>query len=125
MVFEGFLKGQKEVLDNINKELSGVKSRISKEGMHTALLIWRREAMKLTPVATGNLINSYTSKVVDKSTGIEGILANHASYALHVHEMPKTTKFQKPTASVKFVEIPLRKNTDRFLAIFEKTARIK
>ena len=140
---ERYVTGQKEVLGNITKQLEDIKGRISKKGMHTVLLLLKAECQKVTPVGpgrktqaahkeegilqhtgTGNLVNSYSIDVRENLSGVEGILANHASYALYVHEMPVTYNFNKPGTGPKFMEGPTRANADKIVDILHKTARI-
>ena len=121
---ERYITGQKEVLGNITKQLQDIKGRISKKGMHTVLLLLKAECQKVTPVKKGNLVNSFSIDVRENLNNVEGLLINHASYALFVHEMPTSYNFNKPGTGPKFMEGPTRANADKIVDILHKTARI-
>lgn len=51
------LKGLKEVMDNLNKEIEKIKGA-SLDGLLEAGLLIKAESMELCPIVTGNLMNS-------------------------------------------------------------------
>jgi len=136
---ERYIQGTGEVLNNLARELEGIKDRISKRGMWTVVLKLKAKAIPLTPVGpskatakargkhyigTGNLVNSYSTFVYETQNGIEGFLVNNAAYALFVHEMPEWYNYTKTGTGPKFVEKPLKEGQAEFLEILRNTARI-
>lgn len=131
--------GLDNVLRNLNREVRKIKGK-TKKGIIKATLLVKREAMKITPVDTGNLVNSAFSNVMVKGKDIVGTIGYTAAYAAAVHEMieSKSIKgpggmvefqrgvtFQKPGAQAKFLETPLKKNAKKILRIIKKEAKIR
>jgi len=81
----------------------------------------RRDGMKITPVDTGNLVNSWYGPIVEIAT-VKKLLVTFgltAEYAPYVHEMMKAS-FRKPGAKAKFLEEPVlqhKKNVVRLIRI--------
>ncbi len=117
------IEGLDTVLRNLNREISKIKGK-TKIGIIKATLLVKREAMKITPVDTGNLVNSAFSNVVVKGNNIVGTIGFQAAYAAAVHEMVEAT-FKKPKAEAKFLETPLKKNAKKILSIIKKEAKIR
>ena len=135
---ERYVTGQKEVLGNLTKQLEDIEGRISKKGMHTVLLLLKRKCQDVTPVGpgrktqkakghkhtgAGHMVNAYSMEVNTNSTGVYGLLINHAPYALFVHEFPATYNYNKPGTGPKFMEGPTRENAAMIVDILHKTAR--
>ena len=100
------LKGQKEVLKKLGLTVDlMVKGAV--EGLMEGGRNVRERGMRVTPVDTSNLINSWYGPIVGKSGRIILVeIGLGASYAPVVHEMVDAS-FQKPGAMAKFLERPL------------------
>lgn len=118
---ESFIKGRDRVLSNLNKEIAKIEGNITEKGMWKSILLVEREAKIETPVRTGNLINSYSREVRKEHEQIIGEIKNNAAYALIVHETP--AHYRKPGSKWKFLEDPLKKNSQRILDILANSAR--
>lgn len=119
------VRGLDNVLKNLNDEIERIKGR-TLIGLLEAGKLVRREGQILTPVDTGNLINSWYGP--EKSMGFFGkvsvTIGLTASYAPYVHEMINA-KFKKPGAQAKFLETPLKELSCEILKIIRKYAKIK
>ena len=138
--------GLTSVLKNLNCEIEGIKNR-SKKGLVKAGALVRREGEIITPVDTGNLINSwYGPTVTEKWSGeIYAEIGLTAAYAPIVHEMIDAEQalydmyygeqgsvyqkggviFKKPEAQPKFLETPLKENAGKILQIIRRNAKVK
>lgn len=119
------LTGIPKVLKNLNEHLREMKIKITKQGMHRAVLFVETKAKIYTPVRTGNLIGSYETNVIKKGDQVVGEIKNHASYAIRVHEAPPSTNWKKPGAKSKFLEDALFENKKQIFNILRESAKIK
>ena len=107
MIKKQKIKGRSQVIRNIGK----AKAKIVDKAIKALTVIGvevRSRGMKITPVDKGNLINSWYGPVITvRTTRIVCEIGLTASYAPYVHEMIEAT-FQKPGASAKFLEKPLK-----------------
>ena len=118
------MEGLTTVLKNLNKEIEGIKNRTTK-GLVKAGALVRREGQILTPVDTGNLVNSWYGPTIKKEvSGISAEIGLTAAYAPLVHEMVDAT-FKKPGAQAKFLETPLKELSGQILQIIRDNAKVK
>jgi hypothetical protein len=107
------IDGVSDVLRHLKKALIGKKKAAKQVLILTGTEV-RRRGSELTPVDTGNLINSWYGPVVISDIKSDEIIVEiglQAAYAPCVHEMMETT-FKKPEASAKFLEIPVKEVAD-------------
>lgn len=120
------IKGAKQVLANLNKEIEE-KRLAAKKGIVASVLYVKGESMKEVPVMTSNLKNSAYSDVKVSLNGVSGEVGYGVSYAPFVHEnkragktggvSPKGVRYKPPKGSTeiayaesgkwKFLEEPL------------------
>ena len=94
------------------------------KGMAKATLLVKNKSQEICPVDTGNLINSAFTDVELKGSKVVGTIGYTAAYAPFVHEMTDA-KFKKPKAKAKFLEDPLKENTQEILKILKDNIKIK
>ena len=79
-------KGQDKVFAALNKSIQGIRGR-THTGIMRAVNKVKTDAIKKTPVDTGNLRGSfYTKPLVFKKDYPAGEIGNTAEYAVYVHE---------------------------------------
>lgn len=116
----GGLGGLDVVLGNLNQQIKQIGVR-SRGGMRKALLIVRRDSVKLTPVDTGNLRNSAFTEVEEEGGQISGVIGYTADYAAEVHETDKNYK----RGQWKFLETALAQNHDAILRAIAEEVRLR
>ena len=121
MAFE--VKGLDDVMRNLQRELDGIKDR-SRTGFIAAGAFIQGEAMAITPVEFGTLVNSAFSVTTPPGAPIVTTIGYTASYAPYVHEMPPTNKFTKPGTGPKFLERPLRDNQQEIINIVRNHGKL-
>lgn len=85
-------KGLKEVQENLNKAISGIKGNVV-AGLEVAGQYVKGEAQDLTPVDHGILRNSAFSKLVKTGSSKASVVVGYtAEYAPAVHEAPMTLR---------------------------------
>lgn len=122
--------GLETVLANLNREIVAIEQR-TLAGLMAAGLHLQRKSMEAVPVEYGNLrASAYTRKSGDLSVEV----GYHAAYAVYVHEnleqrlrgQPRPSKlgtYWNP-GGPKFLERPMREESDVLLKIVADTARI-
>ena len=143
------MKGIDEVLKNLNKEIKGIEGR-TRAGVKKAGMLVEKASMKRCPVVTGNLKNSHYSEAFNTLKGPGCEIGFTAVYSPFVHENPRAGKTggvspkgiaykapinpseKRSTQAVfsvvggwKFLEIPLKRNARRILAIIRESAKLK
>jgi hypothetical protein len=113
--------GRDAVLRRLNTEVRKIKGR-TKAGMWKAVLVVDRRAAELTPVATGNLIDSRERNVFLRGDAVVGYIGYTATYAPYVHEMVRA-HFRKPGAQAKFLETALKEKAAEVLGILAAEVR--
>jgi hypothetical protein len=73
-------------------------------GVLKALILGGSEASVLTPIATGNLINSRYNKVESQGTKVVGTTGYTAEYALPVHDPDNHQQFRRASAEKEFLK---------------------
>lgn len=88
------VRGQKEILRNLNREIKLI-GRDSRRGIAVGLLSIKKDAQDMAPVDEAVLKNSaFTSTSISPSGKVSGRVGFTARYAAWVHEMPGTLKGQ-------------------------------
>ena len=116
----GAIEGLDTVLANLNKEIKALGGPKSRGGMRKALLIARRESVKLTPIDTGNLRNSAFTEVEEEGGVISGIIGYTAAYAPFVHEI----NANYVRGQWKFLETALAENHQAILAAIAEEVKL-
>lgn len=114
------LEGVDIVLRNLNKEIQGIDNR-TRSGLGAAALVVKADALKETPVDTGNLRQSAYTEVFDSPEGYSAVIGYTASYAPYVHEIDKNYN----VGNWQFLRNSLMQNETRVLRIIQNSARIR
>lgn len=113
------IDGIGKVLSNLNRSISGIKSK-SRQGLQTAALVVLGTSKELTPVDTGNLRAGTYTKLIGGLNNPGAEIGYTAAYAVFVHER---TELHHPVGQAKFLETALKQNAKRVLEIIRKTAK--
>lgn len=89
---------------NLLPSFIGKTQKRAAGGVLKALILGGSEASVLTPIATGNLINSRYNKVEQDGTRIVGTTGYTAAYALPVHDPDNAQTFRRPSAEKEFLK---------------------
>jgi len=118
------IRGQKQVLRNLNRQISLIKGR-TVEGLLAAGLFVENESNKTVPQDTGVLLNSsFTSPGSIGGNPIVKV-GYTAKYAPFVHEMPSSNNFSKTGTGSKFLLNAVTQNIRTILKIIAKRAMIR
>ena len=121
------LRGMDRVMRNLNIELD--KMRLgSAAGILEAAEFIHRDTEKtppLTPVDTGNLRSSWTTRFFRSKGKSVVVFGYSANYALYVHEMLGAINWSRPNSGAKWFEYAIKRNVDRILAIIAGNVKIK
>jgi hypothetical protein len=79
----------------------------------------------LTPVDTGNLRSSWTTRFFRRSGKSIIIFGYSANYALFPHEMLGPIKWSRPNSGAKWFEYAIKRNVDRVLHIIAVRSKIR
>ena len=118
----GVLTGKKKVKSNIQKALTKFVFKSRKSALSVGREV-RERGMRITPVNTGNLINSWYGPIIVKENPIVSEIGLTAEYAPDVHEKVYV-KFRKPGAQAKFLENPLKEVEAEILKKIQKGIKI-
>jgi hypothetical protein len=100
------ITGVVEVQTELNRKIAEIGGRRSQAAMEGAGLIVLGEARVLTPVDTGNLINSSYTESFQNGKGEWGVEIGYtAEYAVAVHETNRA--YRKPGSQWKYLETAL------------------
>lgn len=118
------IKGEREVLRNLNREIGKIRGR-TVGGMTAVGKFVQGESMETTPVDFGVLINSAFSGVGVFGKVIFARIGYTAKYAPFVHEMPDTNNFSKPGTGPKFLQRAVVNNIGIILKIIQNRAKVR
>ena len=110
------------IIEKLNIEIAKIKTK-SARGVTMALLAVKRDAIKLTPVDTGNLRASCYTQTFRTMKGPSGEIGYTAYYATYVHETNKNYKAKG--TSWKFLEKAVKRNRKKILKIIKNEAYIR
>lgn len=105
----------------VNRSLArGVRSGLTEAGM-----VWHGDAVRITPVDTGQLRQSLTWELTGVGSFMESAsgrvrLGSNLEYAPAVHE---NLDAHHPVGQAKFIETPLRENRDKYLRLVAEAIR--
>jgi len=108
-------------------ELDKMK-RGSAQGLLDAVAFIHADTEKtppLTPVDTGNLRSSWSTRFFRKNKKSVVIFGYSAKYALFVHEMIGPVNWTRKNSGAKWFEYAIKRNVDRILVIIAGRAKIK
>ena len=121
------LQGMDRVMANLHKELNQMK-RGSAQGLLDAVALNHADTERtppLTPVDTGNLRSSWTTRFFRRDKKSVIIFGYSANYALYVHEMIGPVNWSRKNSGAKWFEYAIKRNFNRILAIIAGRAKIK
>lgn len=110
------------IVEEMNKQVGKIRTR-TRAGVMSALLVVKRDSVKMTPVDTGNLRASCYTDIFLTVKGVVGEIGYTAYYAPYVHEIDK--KYRKSGTSWKFLEKALIQNKEKIIQIIKQEALIK
>ena len=138
-------KGLDQVIANLNKKVNEIENYTT-QGVVAAALLVKGEAMRKTPVDTGNLVNSAyavweggkqrgddggpaadgaivgsAKSALSSAKGPTAIIGFTAAYAVYVHEIDKN--YRKPGSSWKFLELALMENEQKILDLIKQSVK--
>jgi hypothetical protein len=113
--------GLSNVLSNLNRQIKAIPGK-TRRGLATAGLIVKAESMRMTPVDSGDLINSAYTDPYDTFSGPGVEIGYTAEYAPHVHE--HDVHYRKPGSQWKFLETALFQSADRVFEVIRDTAKL-
>lgn len=90
------------VTNNLPKLVLNIEQRAART-MHAALILGAAETSVLTPIDTGNLINSRYSNVSKDGSRIVGQAGYTADYAIPVNDPDNPQKFRRASATKEFL----------------------
>lgn len=123
------LLGLSKVLANLNKQARAIETR-TQAGLLTAGIVVRAQAMRNTPVKTGNLVGSSFGPRPFKRGSEQGVVIGYtANYAVVVHERVVgamgPVKAKEGQKGPKYLERALQTKGAEVLNILQKHARIR
>lgn len=84
------------------------------------------KAVDITPINTGELRKSGTTDYdTATKTGKVSFGGGAVDYAVAVHEMPNETNWSEPGTGNKFLEKPLKANSEKYLQSIAKAVEVK
>ena len=84
------------------------------------------KAVDITPMDTGELRKSGTTDYdTATKTGKVSFGGGAVDYAVAVHEMPNETNWSEPGTGNKFLEKPLKANSEKYLQSIAKAVELK
>ncbi len=123
MATKVYVTGGSGAAATLSRQVAAIKRRTF-AGMWEAVLIVVRRSKELTPVDTGNLINSaYVNVTQDAGGQAVGEIGYTAAYAPFVHEVER--EYKKPGSQWKFLETALKEKAPDVLEALRREAEIK
>lgn len=104
MAFNGVNINKVKLTNNLPQFISKVERAAAKSVLQS-LILGGSEASVLTPIATGNLINSRYNQVSKDDSKIVGSTGYTAEYAIPVNDPDVKQKFRRPTAKKDFLRL--------------------
>lgn len=116
------IKGQKDVLRNLNREIEKIEGNTAK-GMLAAGEFVEGESNEIAPHKLGVLIGSSFTSLGKIGKRFIARIGYTASYSAAVHEMPESNNFTKPGTGPKFLWKAVTQNTQKILRIIQARAK--
>ena len=118
--------GLNDVLRNLNITVLNMNKKVEKQ-IELCSEDLLRKAVDATPMDTGELRRSGTVSVDKKgmmTTGKVSFGGGAVDYADIVHEMPNTTNWTEPGTGNKYLENPLKENSQKYLDKIKEAAKV-
>lgn len=121
------LRGMDRVMKNLNVELEKMRIGSAAGLLEAAEFIHAdtEKTLPVTPVDTGNLRESWTTRFFRKNKKSVVVFGYSANYALYVHEMIGPVNWSRPNSGAKWFEYAIKRNSDRILAIIAGRSKVK
>ncbi len=120
------LQGMDRVMRNLQIELDKIKIG-SAAGLVEAVEFIHADTEKtppVTPVDTGNLRSSWSTRFFRRSKQSVIIFGYSANYALYVHEMIGPINWSRPNSGSKWLQYAIQRNVDRIFYIIAGNTKI-
>ena len=115
-----------DVLRNLNITVSNMNKKVEKQ-IELCAEDLLSKAVDRTPKDTKELMKSGTVSVEKKgmvTTGKVSFGGGAVDYADIVHEMPNTTNWTEPGTGNKYLENPLKENSQKYLDKIKEAAKV-
>ena len=113
-----------DVLRNLNRITRDMEKKSEKQ-IKKCCEDLLSKAVDITPMDTGELRKSGTTDYDSaKKTGRVTFGGGSVEYAVAVHEMPNETNWTEPGTGNKYLEKPLKANSDKYLKSIAKAVEI-
>ena len=122
MAFNGVKINKVKLTNNLPKFVSEVERKAARSVLQS-LILGGSEASVLTPIATGNLINSRYNQVSKDGTKIVGSTGYTADYAIPVNDPDVKQTFRRATARKEFLKKGFEKAEPNIRAVIKGAIR--
>ena len=113
------------VISNLNNLIKQMEKKAEKQ-IKKCCEDLLSKAVDITPLDTGELRKSGTTDYdTATKTGKVSFGGGAVDYAVAVHEMPNETNWSEPGTGNKFLEKPLRANSEKYLQSIAKAVELK
>ena len=114
-----------DVLRNLNTVSKQIEKKAEKQ-IKKCCEDLLSKAIDITPMDTGELRKSGTTDYdTATKTGKVSFGGGAVDYAVAVHEMPNETNWSEPGTGNKFLEKPLKANSEKYLQSIAKAVEVK
>ena len=114
-----------DVLRNLNTVSKQIEKKAEKQ-IKKCCEDLLSKAIDITPIDTGELRKSGTTDYdTATKTGKVSFGGGAVDYAVAVHEMPNETNWSEPGTGNKFLEKPLKANSEKYLQSIAKAVEVK
>ena len=113
------------VISNLNNLIKQMEKKAEKQ-IKKCCEDLLSKAVDITPLDTGELRKSGTTDYdTATKTGKVSFGGGAVDYAVAVHEMPNETNWSEPGTGNKFLEKPLKANSEKYLQSIAKAVELK
>lgn len=123
--YSGVLAMAMTVIRNLNNLTAQMEKKAEKQ-IKKCCEDLLSKAVDITPMDTGELRKSGTTDYdTATKTGKVSFGGGAVDYAVAVHEMPNETNWSEPGTGNKFLEKPLKANSEKYLQSIAKAVEVK
>ena len=123
--YSGVLDMAMTVIRNLNNLTAQMEKKAEKQ-IKKCCEDLLSKAVDITPMDTGELRKSGTTDYdTATKTGKVSFGGGAVDYAVAVHEMPNETNWSEPGTGNKFLEKPLKANSEKYLQSIAKAVEVK
>ena len=123
--YSGVLAMAMNVIRNLNNLTKQIEKKAEKQ-IKKCCEDLLSKAVDITPMNTGELRKSGTTDYdTATKTGKVSFGGGAVNYAVAVHEMPNETNWSEPGTGNKFLEKPLKANSEKYLQSIAKAVEVK